>query len=188
VRPSILLFQSRELHSIKDIMSRIIEGSLEILRPVGGAAMMLNDEDASDDEDDASFAETDKASGSEDEDESVIAERGERATSTHEEKWQYKVQLLRKYRKQHGHCQVPDNYKIDGVKLGRWLQKQRGAYKKHCNGMPSWITQERIDQLGAIGVDWNPKEAQWHQSWSFCNSIKSSMDIAEFPEAMKSME
>ena len=85
-------------------MSRIIEGSLEILRPIEGASMVLHDEDSSDDEDDASstpppasgapenlnvndsFAETDKASGSdEDEDESVIAERGKRATITREE-------------------------------------------------------------------------------------------------------
>ena len=85
--------------------------------------------------------------------------------------WQSMVKLLRKYRKQHGHCRVPNSYEIDGVKLGRWLSELRTLYKKHSEGKPakgkiSQITEDRIDQLTAIGVDFNytqqqRREAQW---------------------------
>jgi len=243
-------------------MSNIIEGSLEILRPIGAAvneeelddvsppasaaqddqnghAFQQQHEDDNKEEEartshnhvheeeenggnDDSFAETEESFGSEHEEEDnslIVAEGGrERAVKTpkrlgDEAKWQSELQLLRKYRKQHGHCRVPYYYKIDGVKLGSWLHKQRASYKKHCNGMPSWITQERIDQLEAIGVDWNPWVTQWQsklellrqyrewnghcnkemklsgsQSWSFCDSIKSNTDTVDFRKAMQLME
>ena len=70
-----------------------------------------------------------------------------------EAQWQSKLELLRQYRQHHGHCRVPQSYEIDGVKLGTWLYTQRQGYKKHREGKPSHITQERIDQLTAIGVD-----------------------------------
>jgi len=144
-------------------MSRIIEGSLEILRPIVVGAVKGDEEwddggkEKNDDgpgEDEESFEETTDATGGRER--AVI----NRKNASNEAKWDSKLQLLRKYRKQHGHGRVPQRYEIDGVKLGRWLNNQRTESKKHCNGMPSCITQEHIDQLEAIGVDWNPNEWQ----------------------------
>ena len=72
-----------------------------------------------------------------------------------EAQWQSKLELLRQYRERNGHCRVPASYEMDGVKLGSWLSHQRVAYKKHSEGKPAKITQERIDQLEAVGVDWD---------------------------------
>ena len=84
-----------------------------------------------------------------------------------EAQWQSKLELLRQYRDRNGHCRVPAKYEIDGVKLGVWLIDQRAAYKEHSKGKPARIiTQERIEQLEAIGLDFNDTqqkrdEAQW---------------------------
>ena len=198
-------------------MSRIIEGSLEILRPISvgavneeqewdDASRTLPSEQDDDDQndtkhafqkqqndkeeeeeprinydrdeqengdgsdDDESSMETDESSGSEDEeDESLIAEEGrERATpiTRNDAKWRSKLELLRNYRQYHGRCRVPQRYEIDGVKLGFWVSTQKKEYRKHREGKPSWITQERIDQLKAVGLDFNDtrrkrNEAQW---------------------------
>ena len=78
--------------------------------------------------------------------------------------WQTKLQLLQQYQEWNGHCNVPQIYEVNGVKLGRWLCDQWSAYKKHSEGKPAKITQERIDQLEAIGLDFNEQksdEAQW---------------------------
>ena len=79
----------RAVDATKDIMSRIIEGSLEILRPIDGkdleesiSSHQHDDEESDDfDEDDSdSFMKTDEASGSND------------------AEWQSKLELLRQYR------------------------------------------------------------------------------------------
>jgi len=69
--------------------------------------------------------------------------------------WQSMLALLQEYPEQNGHCRVPQNYEIDGVKLGSWLSQQRVKYKKRSEGKPSGIPQQRIDQLEAIGLDFN---------------------------------
>jgi len=52
---------------------------------------------------------------------------------------------------------VPRIYEINGVKLGKWLSKQRDQYQNRIKGKPSRITQERLDALNAIGVEWYPR-------------------------------
>ena len=97
-----------------------------------------------------------------------------------EAKWQSKLQLLRKYRKRNGHCRVPYSYEIDGVKLGNWLSDQRVAYKKHSEGKPArYITQERIDQLEAVGFDFNDTkqkrdEAQWQSKLELLRAVSGA--------------
>ena len=39
-------------------------------------------------------------------------------------------------------------------------QAKRQEYKKHTEGKPSHITQERINELTAIGVEWCPRKAE----------------------------
>ena len=107
-------------------------------------------------EDEESFAETTNASGSVDDedDESSLAGTITSNEELNEAKWQSKLELLRQYRQHHGTLSSSKSYEIDGVKLGEWVTDQRVAYKKHSEGKPAkCITQERIDQLTAIGLD-----------------------------------
>jgi len=198
-------------------MSRIIEGSLEILRPMEAAvkeeesddmstqlssaahnagqneqqpARTSHDHDHEEEEngsDDDSFAETDESSDpehEEEEDDSLILAVGgrkrvaiNRKKASNEAKWQTRLQLLRKYRKQHGHCRVPQICQMDGVELGNWIRKQRVEYKKHVEGKPSQITQERIDQLEAVGYDFHytkqkREKVQWQTKLALLRQYK----------------
>jgi len=78
--------------------------------------------------------------------------------NTLETNWQSKFELLRQFRQHHGHFRVPRDYEVDGVKLGIWLKDQKKGYNRFKQGKPAWITQERIDQLEAIGLDFNDKQ------------------------------
>jgi len=68
--------------------------------------------------------------------------------------WEAQFRLLRGFQKENGHCQVPTNYCIDNVPLGRWVNRQRFEYKKFKDGKASSMTQERINQLNAMGFKW----------------------------------
>ena len=93
-----------------------------------------------------------------------------------EAQWQSKLELLRNFQQHHGHCRVPQCYEIDGIKLGKWATTQRLEYKKHREGKPSSITQERIDELTAVGWDFNDTkqkrdEAQWQSKLELLRAV-----------------
>ena len=135
-------------------MSRIIEGSLEILRPIG--AVMLKEEEEWEDEgastltaaaaaaagDDDPHEEAhlhdDEESDDFDEDDSCM--ETDEASGSNDAKWRSKLELLRQYKREKCHCRVPKTYEIDGVKLGKWAATQMLEYRKHCKGKPSGIT------------------------------------------------
>ena len=136
---------------------------------------------------------TSDASGFDEEDELLTEERRERATPitrkelNEEAKWQSKLELLRQYKQENGHCRVPQSYEIDGVKLGSWLSHQRVAYKKHSEGKPSRITQERIDQLEAVGLDFNDTkqkrdEAQWQSKLELLRQYREQHGHCRVPQ------
>ena len=76
-----------------------------------------------------------------------------------EDAWQRKFQRLCEFRKEQGHCQVPQDYVVDSVKLGRWVWKQRNGHKQYMEGSKgkcAGMTKERIAQLNTIGFEWHP--------------------------------
>jgi len=78
-------------------------------------------------------------------------------TSSHDEKWSQKIELLCTFRRENGHCRVPTNFEVDSVKLGQWVCNQRTFYKNFMAGQNekgACITQERIDQLNSLGFEW----------------------------------
>ena len=72
--------------------------------------------------------------------------------------WEEMYQRLVVFHKRHGHCLVPDNYK-DDIKLGTWVGKQRGMYKK------GRLSQDRIGKLDAIRFVWDPNDDAWEEMY-----------------------
>jgi len=68
--------------------------------------------------------------------------------------WEAHFQKLVQFKELHGHCRVPQNYTVDDVNLGTWVNTQRQHYKKYLAGKYSPMTQERIDALEKIGFEW----------------------------------
>ena len=67
--------------------------------------------------------------------------------------WENHYASLVEYKKEYGHCSVPTKYKEDTA-LGRWVSTQRSEYKKHCEGEPTTMTDEKIRRLEKIGFAW----------------------------------
>lgn len=78
--------------------------------------------------------------------------------------WNVRVKELIEYKKKHGNCLVPANYK-DNPSLGRWVSTQRKYYKLWRQKKPSRISSERVNQLTSIGFVWDRWEYNWNDRW-----------------------
>jgi hypothetical protein len=74
--------------------------------------------------------------------------RGTRRTVKSIKKWEQMFDVLRKYKEDHGDCNVPSNW--EGNKhLANWVSTQRTNYKNKQLG------NDRIRRLEDIGFMWN---------------------------------
>lgn len=88
-----------------------------------------------------------------------VAATGHTVFTCNEQAWNEKIELLRAHKQEFGHCRVHFHYERNGVKLGHWVHHQRKYYKHFVEGKDkgAFITQARIDQLNAMGFEWNRK-------------------------------
>jgi hypothetical protein len=71
---------------------------------------------------------------------------------SHDVNWREKLDTLMVYRTEHGHCNVPSNYR--DKKLATWVKCQRRQYKLYWDGKPSAMSPERILELEKVGFEW----------------------------------
>lgn len=82
--------------------------------------------------------------------------------------WEEWYVLAKQYFESHQHLQVPRSYEINGKKLGVWIGAQRTAYRGKNH---SKITQQQIEKLEAIGMDWDPNNNQWEEMYLLARSF-----------------
>jgi hypothetical protein len=80
--------------------------------------------------------------------------------------WENKFAELREFKKEHGHCNVPDNYRKNSL-LGKWVGNQRVAYNKDK------LSAEQIRRLEEIGFDWAPLETAWEDQFAALCAFKA---------------
>lgn len=69
-----------------------------------------------------------------------------------EKNWNDCYKLAMCYYLNNGNLNIPDSYVVDGVKLGKWITRQKYAYI----GKGTWrITSEQIQLLNEIGMVWD---------------------------------
>ena len=68
-------------------------------------------------------------------------------------KWEDRLAELESYKREHGDCNVPQNYPPNRV-LGKWVMKQRGFYYDKVRGKKSPLSDERQQKLNGIGFCW----------------------------------
>ncbi|KAL9186670.1 hypothetical protein ACHAXT_005908 [Thalassiosira profunda] len=61
--------------------------------------------------------------------------------------WEERLQLLVEYKQENGDVRVPATYNIDGVRLGKWLENQKGAFRR------GKLKPDRLEQLRSVGVE-----------------------------------
>ena len=76
---------------------------------------------------------------------------------SHEVNWREKLMALDKFRREHGHCNVPSNYY--DKKLATWVKCQRRQYKLYMDGKGSAMCPERINQLEGRGFEWEVRSS-----------------------------
>jgi hypothetical protein len=69
--------------------------------------------------------------------------------------WEDRLSELADYRKDHGHCNVPNSYS-ETTTLANWVHKQRSQYRLYLEGKRSQITLPRIQELESLGFEWKP--------------------------------
>jgi len=73
--------------------------------------------------------------------------------------WEEMFFALVEFKKQHGHCNVPQKYD-EKPKLGLWANTQRTVKK---NGK---LSEDRVRRLDELGFIWAPKKAFWEEMFA----------------------
>ncbi len=91
--------------------------------------------------------------------------------------WEQHYNAAEQYYKEHNNLDIPKYYvNADGIRLGRWIAKQRNLWQKENNSKKEEIkrlgynknclTKQQIIKLSAIGMDWGKKtNITWEQSY-----------------------
>lgn len=64
--------------------------------------------------------------------------------------WEDRLKMLVQFKKEHGHCMVPQNH----PHLGGWVKWQREKYALYEKGKNSYFTQEKVEALNKLGFVW----------------------------------
>eukprot|EP00985_Skeletonema_marinoi_P031571 scaffold37727_cov103-Skeletonema_marinoi.AAC.4 len=93
------------------------------------------------------------------------------------------IKLLKEYKSQWGNCNVPLKYEQD-VSLGAFVNNARTQYKKFQSGLPSNMTQEKIDRLEGIGFVWNVREGRtpWSRRFEELKEYKEKYGDCNVPK------
>lgn len=73
--------------------------------------------------------------------------------SKYDAKWDEKFRLAENYYREHGDLEVPKEYTVQGVRLGRWVNALRSA-RIRPESSHYRLNAERIRQLDSIGMRW----------------------------------
>jgi len=77
--------------------------------------------------------------------------------------WQKRYDELIAFKRQHGHCNVPQSY-AQNKPLGYWVKTQRKHSELLCQGKPSLMTAERQAALEKIGFKWSKNSSRFWQT------------------------
>ena len=94
---------------------------------------------------------------------------------SHQAAWSEKIQDLRRYQAQNGHCLVPSSYKAN-PQLATWVKCQRRQYKLYWEGRPSAMTPQRIAELEGMGFVWELRSASTSSSKAGGKKVTPSTD------------
>ena len=76
--------------------------------------------------------------------------------------WENNVRLSKMYLEQNGDLLIPQDYIVQGVRLGQWIGNLRNSRKGHGS---IELTTERINLLDSLGMVWDVNEYLWRQQY-----------------------
>ena len=89
---------------------------------------------------------------------------------------------LKQFKEEHGHCRIPQSYQTaDGKPLGRWCYEERTEYRRFQDGKETYMTQERIDELDAVGFVRDAYDTQWQLKFEFLREYQQKHGHCRVP-------
>ncbi|RPK23995.1 Helicase associated domain protein [Paenibacillus xylanexedens] len=89
--------------------------------------------------------------------------------------WSNNFNLLKKYKQENRHLDIPQTYELDGIKLGLWVFRQRAKFKKEVLGS------EKIKALESLGLTWNPSQDIWETNFNYLMEYKKTHNDCNVP-------
>ncbi len=94
----------------------------------------------------------------------------------HEKNWEENYKLAEAYYKDNGNLQIPQNYVINGKKLGKWINTQRLQYNL------GKLSKDRIDKLNAIGMIWKINcNKRWEEKYKLAAEYYKKQEHLKIP-------
>jgi superfamily II DNA or RNA helicase len=93
------------------------------------------------------------------------------------ERWEAAFSALERFRKREGHCRVPIGHEEDGLKLGRWVSKQRLEEKRQYP--------DRVRRLNSLDFSWDPHAQAWEDGFSALQNYFKSKGHFRVPRNYK---
>ena len=85
-------------------------------------------------------------------------------TESADDKWEKRYRLAKAWYNEHGHLNIPGDYKADGMWISKWLNEQYQIYHGKRKGKS--LSTEQITRLEAIGMVWERmKGCQVAKAW-----------------------
>ncbi len=99
--------------------------------------------------------------------------------------WDRYFELAKRYFDANGHLEISASYTVDGVKLGRWLARQRKLLS--ASGENARLSEKQIRLLESVGITRSAKESQWDARYNaFLSYYKENGTVAAPPAMMLS--
>jgi superfamily II DNA or RNA helicase len=94
--------------------------------------------------------------------------------------WDRNYSLLLDYIAQHGHASVGSDERYKGVALGRWIEKQRRAYRD------GKLAKHRADLLGRLEQwSWEPRSGLWEKGYAVAVKYAAQHDFSKIQASEK---
>jgi hypothetical protein len=87
------------------------------------------------------------------------------------------LELLKKFKEDHGHLDIPSDFHNLGFALGRWVSNVRSGIVKSSS--------ERRAQLDSIGFIWNAIDWRWEQNFRLLKQYKEREGSANVPDSWR---
>ena len=82
----------------------------------------------------------------------------------YEDGWDTRYALARDYYEKNGDLEMPLNYTVDGINLDKWIRNIR-LKKNNPTSSHLILSEERIQQMDAIGMRWGGKRNNYRIGW-----------------------
>ena len=100
-----------------------------------------------------------------------------------EDPWELRFALAEAYYREHGNLNVPGNYSVDGIGLGKWVNEQKQSYRGNRPKQP--LTEAQIERLESIGIEWrNANEAAWDRRYAAVKAYFDEHGDIEIPKEL----